>query len=110
MNAETVRVRLQNMLVELDRSIAVLRGDPQAGWDRSPADAGSVLTEADRNLAMLEAATGQRRSVVEALRRLDDGVYGRCADCGHPVPEGRLQARPEAARCLQCQSRRERRR
>ncbi|MEV8635954.1 TraR/DksA family transcriptional regulator [Streptosporangium sp. NPDC051023] len=110
MDAATVRMRLENMLAELDRSIRVLRGDSLTGWDRSAADAGSVLTDADRNLAMLEAATEQRRAVAEALRRLEEGVYGRCADCGSPVPEGRLEARPEAARCVQCQARRERRR
>ncbi|MDP9865260.1 MULTISPECIES: TraR/DksA family transcriptional regulator [Streptosporangium] len=110
MNAATARVRLESMLAELDRSIGVLRGDPLTAWDRSAGDAGSVLTDADRNRAMLEAATQQRRSVLEALRRLDDGLYGLCADCGSPVPEGRLEARPEAARCVQCQAKRERRR
>ncbi|GAA3130919.1 TraR/DksA family transcriptional regulator [Streptosporangium carneum] len=110
MDAATARMRLESMLAELDRSIRVLRGDPLTGWDRSPADAGSVLTDTDRNQAMLEAATAQRRAVVAALTRLDEGVYGRCADCGMSVPEGRLEARPEAARCVQCQARRERRR
>ncbi|SFJ67052.1 transcriptional regulator, TraR/DksA family [Streptosporangium canum] len=110
MNDATARMRLESMLAELDRSIGVLRGDPLAVWDRSPADGGSVLTDADRNRAMLEAATRQRRSVLEALKRLDEGLYGLCADCGGPVPEGRLEARPEATRCVQCQSRRERRR
>ncbi|MFC7647950.1 TraR/DksA family transcriptional regulator [Streptosporangium lutulentum] len=41
---------------------------------------------------------------------MEDGSYGLCTDCGSPVPEGRLEARPEAARCVQCQSKRERRR
>ncbi|MER7131589.1 TraR/DksA family transcriptional regulator [Streptosporangium saharense] len=110
MDVATVRMRLESMLAELDRSLGVLRGDPSTGWERSLADAGSVLTDADRTLAMLEAATEQRRAVAEALSRLDEGVYGRCADCGQAVPEGRLEARPEAARCVQCQARRERRR
>ncbi|GHE46494.1 hypothetical protein GCM10017673_55550 [Streptosporangium violaceochromogenes] len=110
MDTVTARMRLEHMLAQLDRSIAILRRDALTGWDRSPADAGAVLTDADRSLAMLEAAGEQRRTVLAALRRLDEGVYGRCADCGHAVPEGRLEARPEAARCVQCQSRRERRR
>ncbi|WP_326825479.1 TraR/DksA family transcriptional regulator [Streptosporangium sp. NBC_01639] len=109
MNPTTARVRLENMLAEIDRSIGVLRGDPQAVQDRSAADAGSVLTDADRNRAVLEAAARHRRSVIEALRRLDDGLYGLCADCEGPVPEGRLEARPDAVRCVQCQSKRERR-
>jgi DnaK suppressor protein len=46
---------------------------------------------------------------MDALVRIDRGVYGMCADCGKPIPEGRLDARPEAARCVACQSKRDRR-
>ena len=110
MDVATVRMRLEGMLAELDRSISVLRGDPVAGHDRSLADGGAHLTDADRTRAMLDAASRQRTAVLAALRRLDDGGYGRCVDCGTLVPEGRLEARPEAARCVQCQSRTARRR
>ncbi|MEU7002103.1 TraR/DksA family transcriptional regulator [Nonomuraea sp. NPDC046570] len=110
MDDTTARERLESMLAELDRSIGVLRGDPVAVRDRSAADAGSDLTDADRTQAMLTVATAQRRAVVDALKRVDDGSYGRCVDCAKPVPDGRLEARPEASRCVQCQSKRERRR
>ncbi|MBB5083387.1 TraR/DksA family transcriptional regulator [Nonomuraea sp. NPDC050547] len=110
MDHTTARERLDSMLAELDRSIRVLTGEPVAVRERSAADAGSDLTEADRAQAMLDVAVAQRRAVVNALRRIDDGVYGECVDCGKPVPEGRLEARPEAARCVQCQSKQERRR
>lgn len=110
MDDATARTQLETMLTELDRSITVLRGDPAAPADRSLADGGSLLTETDRARAMLEVATRQRTAVLAALKRLDSGDYGRCVDCAQPVPEGRLAARPEAARCVQCQSARERRR
>jgi DnaK suppressor protein len=35
-----------------------------------------------------------------ALRRIDEGTYGRCVVCGQPIPEKRLEAIPWAARCL----------
>ncbi|MEU8320320.1 TraR/DksA C4-type zinc finger protein [Nonomuraea sp. NPDC048881] len=110
MDVTTARQRLEDMLAELDRSIGVLQGDPVAIREHSAADAGSDLTDADRAQAMLTVATAQRRAVTEAIRRLDEGAYGRCVDCDQPVPEGRLEARPEAARCVPCQGRRERRR
>ncbi|MFF0307768.1 TraR/DksA family transcriptional regulator [Streptosporangium sp. NPDC004379] len=109
MDAATARMRLESVLAELDRSIAVLRGDPSVR-DRSGPDGGSVLTETDRDRALLEAAVQHRRAVMEAMARLDGGRYGLCVDCAAAVPEGRLQARPEAERCVPCQSRRERRR
>ena len=110
MDVATARMRLESMLAELDRSISVLRGDPADVRDRSLADAGADLTDADRAQAMLDAVSRQRTAVLAALRRIDDGGYGRCVDCGVSVPEGRLEARPEAARCVPCQSRAERRR
>ncbi|MFI6479643.1 TraR/DksA family transcriptional regulator [Nonomuraea sp. NPDC050663] len=110
MDVTTARERLESMLADIDRSIAVLRGDPVAVRDRSAADAGADLTDADRVQAMLAVATAQRRSVVDAIKRVEEGAYGCCVDCAKPVPEGRLEARPEAARCVQCQSKRERRR
>jgi DnaK suppressor protein len=106
----TARKRLTDMLSELDRSIGVLQGDPVSIRDRSAADAGADLTDTDRAQAMLAVATTQRSAVLAALKRLDEGAYGECVDCCQPVPEGRLEARPEAARCVQCQGKRERRR
>ena len=52
MDRATARERLESMLAELDRSIGVLRGDPE--YERSAADAGADLADADRNQAMLE--------------------------------------------------------
>ncbi|MCF6470218.1 TraR/DksA family transcriptional regulator [Nonomuraea sp. MG754425] len=110
MDDTTARERLEEMLVELDRSIGVLQGDPVAVREHSAADGGSDLTDADHARAMLTVATTQRQAITAAIRRIEEGVYGRCADCDKPVPDGRLEARPEAARCVQCQGKQERRR
>jgi RNA polymerase-binding transcription factor DksA len=103
------RTRLEDMLTGLDRSIAILKGehpDPAAsGYDRHPADAGTNLSDADRAEATLDAMQRQRSTVVAALTRLTTGTYGQCVECGRPVAEGRLEARPEAARCVACQGR-----
>ena len=42
------------------------------------------------------------QGVNEALRRLREGTYGRCVGCGDDIPTGRLQARPDADRCVPC--------
>ena len=114
MDTATARKRLEEMCVEIDKSILVLQGEQPSGREGSdspqdPADAGTTLSEADRTEAILAAAQSQRRLVTDALVRIDRGVYGVCADCGSEIPEGRLDARPEAARCVGCQSKRDRR-
>jgi len=103
------RKRLVQMRDDLDHSIAVLQGErpgPVAGtgYPQDSADAGSSLSEADRTEAILHSARSQRDEVLAALARIDDSTYGQCIDCGHEIPEGRLDARPDAARCVGCQA------
>ena len=38
-----------------------------------------------------------------ASRRLEDGSYGVCADCGSEIEYERLKAAPAAFRCIGCQ-------
>jgi DnaK suppressor protein len=105
--------RLEQARDELDKSIAVLQGEKPDGntadAPHDPADAGTRLSEADRTDAVLASASSQRAEVMTALQRIQDGTYGTCVDCRSAIPEGRLEARPEAARCVKCQSRRDRR-
>jgi DnaK suppressor protein len=109
------RKRLEEMRDDLDRTISVLQGERPAplagaGYPQDSADAGSTLSEADRTEAILHSARDQRNEVVAALARIEDNSYGRCVDCGGEIPEGRLDARPDAARCVNCQAKRARRR
>ncbi len=45
----------------------------------------------------------------DALMRIRDGTYGVCIDCDKRIPALRLEAKPEAARCVACQAEYERR-
>ena len=41
-------------------------------------------------------------SVKRALTRIEDGTYGECVRCGEEIAVKRLEARPEAALCIEC--------
>ncbi len=41
--------------------------------------------------------------VLQALKRIEGGVYGLCVACGNPIPEKRLEAIPWAARDVNCE-------
>ena len=114
METSVARKRLEEMRDDLDRTIAVLQGERPAaeegnGYPQDSADAGSILSEADRTEAVLDSARSLRDEVLAALARIDDD-YGLCVDCGQEIPEGRLEARPDAARCVGCQAKYARRR
>jgi DnaK suppressor protein len=53
-----------------------------------------------RNLKDREEAT--LALVQAALRRIDDGTYGRCVACAEAIPFGRLLIMPEAPTCAGC--------
>ena len=115
MEITVARKRLEEMRDDLDRSISILQGERPAplagaGYPQDSADAGSALSETDRTEAVLHSARGQRDEVLAALARIEQDTYGRCVDCGGEIPEGRLDARPDAARCVNCQAKRARRR
>jgi DnaK suppressor protein len=110
MDTAAARKRLDEIRAELERSIKVLRGEhDQDEWvldyPQDPADAGANLSESERTEAVLALAKLQRAEVLDALRRIELGTYGTCVDCGGGVPEGRLEAKPAASRCVSCQAR-----
>jgi DnaK suppressor protein len=108
MDAMVARKRLEEIRNELDRSITVLNGAGQqqgaTEYPQDPADAGANLSENERSEAVLAVARKQRSDVLAALHRIELGSYGSCVDCGALLPDGRLEAKPEAARCVACQS------
>jgi RNA polymerase-binding transcription factor len=53
----------------------------------------AAVSAQEHLLAMLD-------EVRRARRRVADGTYGTCEVCGEPIPEGRLEARPWATRCI----------
>jgi DnaK suppressor protein len=63
---------------------------------------GSVdLEETEKDRAILENENALLMQVEEALRRLDNGTYGKCMICGKPIPEKRLEAIPWTLLCVE---------
>ena len=111
MDPAHARARLEQTLAELEESARSLQRAGGADTaelssiDQHPADSGANLADNDREEASLEILQAQQERIREALARLDARTYGQCVDCGQPLPEERLEIRPEAARCVSCQQR-----
>ena len=60
-------------------------------------------TARDLELALDARDSDELDRVDAALRRIEDGSYGSCVDCGVEIPPARLQAAPDARRCIACQ-------
>lgn len=71
------------------------------------AAAGTLDREIDYTLEEhSEQVLGQ---IDAALERIDAGTFGTCTNCGRPIAEERLEARPWATLCIDCQREAERR-
>jgi len=83
----------------------------QSETENHPDLADRASSETDRSLE-LRTRDRQRKLIAkidEALRRIEDGVYGYCEETGEPIGLARLQARPIATLGLEAQERHERR-
>lgn len=62
--------------------------------------------EADRDF-LLRIRDRERKLILkirEALKRIEDGVYGACEICGERIGEERLKARPVTTQCIECKT------
>lgn len=58
-------------------------------------------------------ANDQKQRLAEidkVLARIAAGTYGICESCGKPIAPERLQAKPQATLCIECQSKLEKKR
>ncbi|MCA9584026.1 MAG: TraR/DksA C4-type zinc finger protein [Myxococcales bacterium] len=46
--------------------------------------------------------------IEKALRKIEDGSFGVCEDCGEEISVKRLEARPETTLCIRCKEDQER--
>jgi DnaK suppressor protein len=69
-----------------------------------PEDSGAQLaSERELEFAMGEREMAELAAIDAALARIQSGTYGECTDCGTHIAPARLQATPEAPRCIHCQ-------
>lgn len=58
----------------------------------------------DMDVAMITQEVKEVKAVNSALRRIEQGGYGICFDCGKHIKADRLNANPTAERCIDCQT------
>ena len=106
----------RNLLVQharlrecLQHELAAVQGS--AGRDVADfKDFAAAQATAEVEEVQAEQAAATLQQIRAALRRVSDGTYGECLDCGDPIDLRRLIAVPAAAYCAACQSMHERRR
>jgi RNA polymerase-binding protein DksA len=66
-------------------------------------DGAMAEAEFERDVAGAGQVRAALMAIVAAERRLAQGEYGLCKDCGDAIGFARLEAQPAASRCVRCQ-------
>ena len=110
-DSDRFRTLLQEERARVQHAISHLH-DEHPGSLEDETD--ELATAADNHMGDLASATVNREidyslganseqhlgEIDAALKRLDDGTYGRCTKCGREISRDRLEAMPWASLCI----------
>ena len=103
---DALRERLQNQRAEI---VNMYKQDVRAGQESADDGTEDIVDRANnaynREL-MFSLSDVERQTLLQienALTRMEDGGYGRCANCGQQINLLRLEAVPWARFCIDCQ-------
>jgi DnaK suppressor protein len=92
--------RLRGLTDDFDAVVAASR-DTNADDEHDPEGA-TIAFERSQVQALVRQAQEHLAEIEAAMARVDAGTFGTCEDCGRPIGEGRLGARPAARTCISC--------
>jgi RNA polymerase-binding protein DksA len=84
---------------ELERLREALKTEVDVDAEEGDPD----LIEREKNVALVSQLERKKEDVEAALRLIEKGKYGTCERCGKEIPVERLEVRPDATLCVQCQ-------
>ena len=95
-----LEARLQTLGARIEGIKDELRAPPNPDFEEQATEA-----EGDEVLEGLEETVlTEITQIRSALKRMQEGTYGECVQCGEPIAEKRLEAIPHATLCITCAS------
>jgi DnaK suppressor protein len=98
----------EKKLLEMKKSIEKILADKKE-FDLVENEIGDQIDEAGQSLdkeVIFEQSDNERKILNEinaALRKLKNGTYGKCEQCGIEIENKRLKAVPYSRYCIKCQ-------
>ena len=98
------KARLEAQLAELEDRLSRIERDLAEPADADSSERAVQMEDDDALEGQATLISNEIAAVRRALERIEDGSYGECVRCGNDIAAGRLEARPEAALCIECAS------
>ena len=86
----------------LNKSLKDASGD-LSGYSFHMADMATDLYDREFILELAESERERLYALDGAIKRVDEGTYGKCDNCNKRISKPRLKVMPQAERCIQCQ-------
>ena len=112
MNTERFKQRLLDKERELVEEMARLEDEARDSGEAEVRDSTDDATSSQSTSEALQEdvlVSQTLTQVRDALKRIDDGTYGRCIACGRQIEAARLEAVPWAEYCLEDQEKQDKR-
>lgn len=97
-----VEAALENLHEETSGSLSEESGEETA-YDNHLADTATETYDRELDYTLEENSGHVLAEIDAALKRIEEGTYGICTNCGKEIPVDRLEALPWATLCIDCQ-------
>lgn len=103
----SLRARLQGDMTQMEDNALSKDSSRATSMPTDMAELGSDNFDQELTLNLLGNGKDTFDEIDGALKRIEEGSFGQCQECGKKIPDPRLEAIPYAALCVQCASRQE---
>jgi DnaK suppressor protein len=114
LNLNHYRDLLNKQLKEIDNTVQKMKENKDAeqdkysptelsNYDNHPAEIATELFQVEFNSALRVHEEHLLKDMRDALKRIDDGTFGKCAFCEQDIGEERLEVIPYTRLCIKCE-------
>ena len=99
---DEAKTKLEAQLAELEDRLSRIERDLAEPPEADSSERAVQMEDDDALEGQAALISNEIAAARRALERIEDGSYGECIRCGNDIAAGRLDARPEAALCIEC--------
>lgn len=97
------QTHLEAERVQVGAELENLRAAMLNEVDTEPDEGDSEIFEREKTAALIAVLERRMQDIEHALRAIEKGQYGLCERCSNPIEPERLEVKPDAILCLNCQ-------
>lgn len=110
-NLEQQRKKLESEKQHLEQQLEDLKASASSAEEKREStpfgkrdEGANEAQDLERRLTLEKRVKNQQVAIERALKKIEEGSYGKCDGCGKKIDPARLEALPQAALCMECKT------